>query len=63
MRPPSLLDALIFAEENRPRWGDRTSNPGDVARRRLVGSTPASSATFLERSVIKQRPVRRLTYG
>ena len=34
----------VTAEENRPRWGVRTSNPGRVARRLLVGSTPASSA-------------------
>lgn len=32
-------------EEQRPRWGDRTSNPGRAARRSLVGSTPTSSAT------------------
>ena len=27
-------------EENRPRWGVRTSNPGGAVRRSLVGSTP-----------------------
>ncbi len=27
-------------EENRPRWGVRTSNPGGAASRSLVGSTP-----------------------
>ncbi len=36
-------------EENRPRWGVRTSNPGGAARRSLVGSTPFSSATHTER--------------
>ena len=28
------------SEENRPRWGVRTSNPGGAASRSLVGSTP-----------------------
>ncbi len=27
-------------EENRPRWGVRTSNPGGAESRSLVGSTP-----------------------
>ena len=30
-----------FQEENRPRWGVRTSNPGGAASRSLVGSTPS----------------------
>jgi selenocysteine-specific elongation factor len=30
-----------FREENRPRWGVRTSNPGGAASRSLVGSTPS----------------------
>src|SRR5262245_58903872 len=30
-----------FQEENRPRWGVRTSNPGGAASRCLVGSTPS----------------------
>src|SRR5690349_25127004 len=30
-----------FQEENRPRWGGRTSNPGGAASRSLVGSTPS----------------------
>jgi hypothetical protein len=28
-------------EENRPRWGARTSNSGEAASLSLVGSTPA----------------------
>jgi hypothetical protein len=33
-------------EENRPRWGVRTSNPGEAASLSLVGSTPALFRQF-----------------
>lgn len=41
-RPP--IAASDLKEENWSRWAIRTSNPERVARRLLVGSTPASSA-------------------
>ena len=39
-------DRKQVQEENRPRWGVRTSNPGGAASRSLVGSTPLSSASY-----------------
>lgn len=57
------VSPVFYMEENRSRWGDRTSNPGDVARRRLVGSTPASSANFMRYALTRKRPVRRRGYG
>ena len=40
---------IALQEENRPRWGVRTSNPGGAASRSLGGfELPLSSATFKE---------------
>ena len=38
---------IIKEEEYRSRWGGRASNPLEGAQAFSVGSTPASSATFL----------------
>lgn len=39
--PKSANAELCQEEENRPRWGGRTSNPEGAASRSLVGSTPS----------------------
>src|SRR5262249_53918440 len=41
MRAMPRMAKNPFQEENRPRWGVRTSNPGGAASRSLVGSTPS----------------------
>ena len=40
-RAAATANSETFQEENRPRWGVRTSNPGGAASRSLVGSTPS----------------------
>src|SRR5271156_946278 len=38
---PWCIRPITYREENRPRWGVRTSNPSEAASLSLVGSTPA----------------------
>ncbi len=44
---PVVHSPIRKMEENRPRWGVRTSNPGEAASLSLVGSTPALFRHFL----------------